>query len=50
MNPKNSTVKTSPLRSSAAVFMQPLPAKLGHTAPATIEQFDRERMGIAAKE
>ena len=29
---------------------QSRPAKLGHNNPASIEEFEREHMGIAAKE
>jgi hypothetical protein len=50
MNPKTATLRTAFAKSPAACSEPPTPAKPGHNAPPTVEQFDRERMGIAAKE
>nr|NUR37319.1 hypothetical protein [Sphingomonas sp.] len=47
MNPKNVILRRTLERTSTEPSPQ---AKPGHQAPPTVEQFDRERMGIAAKE
>jgi hypothetical protein len=49
MNAKKTAANTLLPRSTAAVSLKAA-ARPGHNAPPTIEQFDRERMGIAAKE
>jgi hypothetical protein len=49
MNAKKTAANTLLPRSTAAVSLK-ASARPGHNAPPTIEQFDRERMGIAAKE
>lgn len=50
MSPKNDRSRASADQRRVPANVQTEPVKQDHNHPVTVEEFDREHMGIAAKE
>lgn len=50
MSQNNEPPKAFIRHGRSQMSVQPVPERRGHNFPAPLEAFDRERMGVAAKE
>jgi hypothetical protein len=50
MTPKSTLQRTPPVKAAVAPPAHERWSKLDRTNPVSVEDFDRERMGVAAKE